>query len=278
MNTKLLVLSVVVVLTTTITGVSAGEEDEAARWDTLLDLLIIDQVLQTYFEQNVDDPRPEEWESLGSFARDLPSPYKSRLPRRDGWGSTFRIGAIGDRLVVISAGPNRTVDAMDTLEELSSDSSYSGPLPSRLEGDDIVLYVGGEIANRPLTLRQSQKRTMADARTIGTAIESYSIDNNVYPWQARGLLEVAAVETELAPVYVRTLPHSDAWGNPFLYWSDGTSYLVVSSGADGLLDRSYLVDAGGIDESAFTGEFDDPNNDIVFANGQFTQWPKLSWR
>ena len=51
--------------------------------------------------------------------------------------------------------------------------------------------------------RGKQKRTMADLRSMGTAIEEYSIDNNFYPvanstWPA--------LETEVSPSYIRALP------------------------------------------------------------------------
>src|SRR5258706_5374354 len=50
------------------------------------------------------------------------------------------------------------------------------------------------------TLFRSQKRTMADMRSVGTAVESYAVDNNVYPVAAtaavlKGLVEPRSVET-----------------------------------------------------------------------------------
>ena len=50
--------------------------------------------------------------------------------------------------------------------------------------------------------RGKQKRTMADLRSIGTAIESYSIDNNVYP--AAG--SMGALQPLIEPLYIRTMP------------------------------------------------------------------------
>ena len=48
--------------------------------------------------------------------------------------------------------------------------------------------------------RGKQKRTMADIRSLGTAVETYSIDNNDYPTAAT----MAALEVVLEPTYIRT--------------------------------------------------------------------------
>ena len=53
-------------------------------------------------------------------------------------------------------------------------------------------------------------------------------------------------------------------------WSDGTSYLLVSGGADGLLEGAY-VDPATLGAGQ---ETTDPAADIVFADGQFVRWPR----
>ena len=108
--------------------------------------------------------------------------------------------------------------------------------------------------------RGKQKRTMADLRSIGTAIESYSIDNNVYPVAAT----LAALEPSIEPIYIRTAPANDGWGRAFLVASTNTLYTVGSGGKDG--GALTLVGGGGA-----TGSFNDA---IIFANGQFVQWPE----
>jgi general secretion pathway protein G len=115
--------------------------------------------------------------------------------------------------------------------------------------------------------RGKQKRTMADMRSIGTAMESYAIDNNRYPGPTDGWQGVGAIEESLEPLYIRILPARDGWENPFLIWSDGSSYKIVSPGKGGIVDGDYSGEVAGGATSNFTA-------DIVFINGQFVQWPE----
>jgi len=108
--------------------------------------------------------------------------------------------------------------------------------------------------------RGKQKRTMADLRSIGTAIEEYSIDNNVYPDSVSAM---SALETHIEPLYIRTAPQNDGWGRPFVVATATTNYTVCSGGKDGGACGS---DAGGAVENF--------NDSITFANGQFVQWPE----
>ena len=108
--------------------------------------------------------------------------------------------------------------------------------------------------------RGKQKRTMADMRSIGTAVESYAIDNNIYPTSAG----IANLANDVQPIYIKILPQNDGWGTGYTYQVDatGSEYTVISSAKNGALD-SYTGGA--------TGTF---NDDIYFVNGQFTQWPE----
>jgi type II secretion system protein G len=108
--------------------------------------------------------------------------------------------------------------------------------------------------------RGKQKRTMADLRSLGTAIESYSIDNNVYPVAAN----MGALQTSIEPIYIRTAPPNDGWGRAFLVASTNQLYTVGSGGKDG--GALTLVGSGGA-----TSSFNDA---IIFSNGQFVQWPE----
>lgn len=115
--------------------------------------------------------------------------------------------------------------------------------------------------------RGKQKRTMADIRSAGTAFESYAIDNNRYPGPTDGWVRAEEVRSFVEPVYIRTLPELDGWGHPLLFLSDGESYVIVSPGKDGIVDRDW---SDGIDFGASTSF----NADIVMANGQFIAWPE----
>ena len=108
--------------------------------------------------------------------------------------------------------------------------------------------------------RGKQKRTMADMRSIGTAVESYAVDNNFYPRN-----QSVVPTTFLSPIYIKTVPATDGWSNTWIFASDtnGTLYTITSQAKDATTEGS---PAGGT-----TADFD---CDIIFASGQFYQWPQ----
>ena len=106
--------------------------------------------------------------------------------------------------------------------------------------------------------RGKQKRTMADLRSIGTAVEAYAVDANVYPVAA----SAAALQLAVQPVYIKTMPLNDGWNNLFVVDSITTQYTLSSNGKDGIATSctpgptSFFID------------------DICFANGQFIRYPQ----
>jgi type II secretory pathway pseudopilin PulG len=72
--------------------------------------------------------------------------------------------------------------------------------------------------------RGRQKWTMGGLRTLGPAVESYSIDNNAYS-VAASIDELAAF---LEPTYIKDLPRRDGWGMPYEYraWHVGNGVLL----------------------------------------------------
>jgi general secretion pathway protein G len=109
--------------------------------------------------------------------------------------------------------------------------------------------------------RGKQKRTMADLRSVGTAVETYSIDNNIYP-SANAM--AGDLDALIEPNYIRTAPAEDGWGNTFSVDCDPADYTLCSNGKDGA--GNCQNESGGA-----TGDFDDG---ITFNNGQFVQWPE----
>ena len=110
--------------------------------------------------------------------------------------------------------------------------------------------------------RGKQKRTMADMRSIGTSVEAYAVDNNIYPTAS----DINALETELEPVYIKNLPEVDGWSNVMIYEpgvTSGAGYTVKSPGKDGAAEGAPAGDT--------TNDFD---CDIIFEDGQFVQWPE----
>jgi len=106
--------------------------------------------------------------------------------------------------------------------------------------------------------RGKQKRTMADMRSIGTAIESYSVDFSHYP---QGNL--AAITPVLEPVYIKKMPALDGWRNAFT--------------VDSVADTGYTIESfakGGADNTDISGQTSNFTDDIVFVDGQFASWPE----
>jgi general secretion pathway protein G len=106
-----------------------------------------------------------------------------------------------------------------------------------------------------------QKRSMSDLHSIGEAVEAYHIDHAAYP---AGVADWPTLQGHISPFFIKVPPSGDGWNH---VWSVSTSaagkdYTVVSLGKDGSPDSW----AGGT-----TMNF---NCDIVFANGQFFQWPQ----
>jgi type II secretion system protein G len=111
--------------------------------------------------------------------------------------------------------------------------------------------------------RGKQKRTMADMRSIGTSIESYAVDNNFYP-KGMANAPAATIGGYVSPIYMKTVPTTDGWQNAWDCDStaNGAQYTITSVAKDA---------AAGTVTGGTTANFD---CDIIFANGQFYQWPQ----
>jgi general secretion pathway protein G len=101
--------------------------------------------------------------------------------------------------------------------------------------------------------RSKRSRTAADLRAIGTAIESYMVDHNIYP--ENNLFTILEDQG-----YYRGST-KDGWGQTFTYTVDAeqNAYTVTSTGKDMAADGD--------------GEFD---SDITYHNGQFSGPPVLA--
>lgn len=113
--------------------------------------------------------------------------------------------------------------------------------------------------------RGKQKRTMADMRAVGTAVESYAVDNNEYPVSGSPVSVIAGV---LEPRYIAQLVTTDAWQGALDYTSSPTS-----------APQTYSIESYGKDKSnqdPALGSTTDFNNDIIFSQGLFVQYPEGS--
>jgi type II secretory pathway pseudopilin PulG len=140
----------------------------------------------------------------------------------------------------------------------------------------LLLYIPGvllaiAIPNLLTAMQRSkQKRTMADMRTIASAIEARATDVTSYPPP----MQLADLAKLIEPKYVNKAPLVDGWAHPFQYLaacSDDEacdSYLIASPGRNG----TFEVDLTTLpQEPETTKTFDD---DIVFSNGRFLRYPE----
>ena len=102
-----------------------------------------------------------------------------------------------------------------------------------------------------------QKRTMATLRAIGTAVESYAVDNVFYPTVS----DATAMRAVIDPVYIKTMPLIDGWSNAVQVNSDQNEYTIYSQGKDGT------------GSNCAPGTTNDFNEQICFVHGQFQRYP-----
>jgi type II secretion system protein G len=134
--------------------------------------------------------------------------------------------------------------------------------------------------------RSKQKRTMADMRTIATAWEARATDVNKY--NAAGAISAVAMCSKdvyagsklndaLVPTYIKLLPPKDGWGNKWRFNADAAfgdatpaqNYLVWSAAKDGTSNGST-----GFESDPVGGATTNFNNDLIFSNGVFLQYPE----
>jgi len=108
--------------------------------------------------------------------------------------------------------------------------------------------------------RSRQSRTVADIRMISEGIEAYQNDHSAYPVVSNGTVAVLSGDLE---VYIRKFNNLDGWREPIFYHSEGAHYTVISFGWNGISDLPYV-----------DGPTTTYDADIVFADGNFLQWPE----
>jgi len=115
--------------------------------------------------------------------------------------------------------------------------------------------------------RGRQKRSMADLRTIGTAVEAYAVDMAFYPTFAEGAITASAtIVGNLEPTYVKTVPREDGWRTNFYASSQSRFYTLASAARDKILSGALTSYSAGITS--------DMDCDIVYSNGSFVQYPE----
>jgi len=122
--------------------------------------------------------------------------------------------------------------------------------------------------------RAKQKKTMADMKALAVAIEAYHVDNTAYPaaacnpgnYTSPGPFLATDSFTNLTPTYITQPPLTDGWGKFYRYGLDAgkENYNIRSLGRNGVANA--LV----------CGTTTDFNDDILFSDGAFLQWPEGS--
>jgi type II secretion system protein G len=108
--------------------------------------------------------------------------------------------------------------------------------------------------------RGRQKRSMADMRSIATAIEAYAVDNSFYPKSATE----ANIEDHISPTYLKNMPDNDGWrhGWDVVVDTAGQNYTIASAGRNAAFENL---------GEGVTTDFDE---DIVYSNGVFVRYPE----
>ena len=118
----------------------------------------------------------------------------------------------------------------------------AGPDPSEPESNDDA---GGSYVE---TLGKTYHggfadRVRGDMQAIATALAARMVDAGSFSTAA----DISGLAADLEPHYIRSLPRTDAWGNPFHYRSDGSGFTLTSSGKNGTLgdsDDIVMTDGG----------------------------------
>jgi len=103
----------------------------------------------------------------------------------------------------------------------------------------LATIVGVNVMGRTDEARRT--KAMADLKEIEQAIHLYKLDNGFYPTTDQGIAALIRKPTTgpqprkwSAEGYLnKSRIPEDPWGNPYIYLSDGQTYILRSLGADG---------------------------------------------
>jgi hypothetical protein len=131
--------------------------------------------------------------------------------------------------------------------------------------DEAAQTVQRELAQEEAA-KHPWRKTMADLRSLATAVEMRATDENRYP-----NVRFEELEALIVPTYIREVPKVDSWGTPYLYVADGEHYRFVSAGAD----RRFEWGSRHLDRTRTEATLaDDSDADIIFQDGTFLQSPR----
>jgi general secretion pathway protein G len=103
----------------------------------------------------------------------------------------------------------------------------------------LVVAILGILAGVAVVSLKGRTKTASIAATrtsiqaIGTAIDTYEVDNGIYPASLQNLLTKANESNWNGPYMRDGRMPKDTWGNDFSYSLQGDSYKLTSAGPDG---------------------------------------------
>ncbi|MEI8352424.1 MAG: type II secretion system major pseudopilin GspG [bacterium] len=103
----------------------------------------------------------------------------------------------------------------------------------------LVVAILGILAGVAVVSLKGRTKTASIAATrtsiqaIGTAIDTYEVDNGIYPASLQSLLTKGNESNWNGPYMRDGRMPKDAWGNDFSYSLQSDSYKLISAGPDG---------------------------------------------
>ena len=247
---------------------------------TLIDLSCVQAALDLHDAEHGSYPSTDnELVRMGSVVEQMEELYRSRVPTRDAWKQALMYRSDGRFYVLISKGSDRSLDhdydAPDPqVTRVTQDNRGKWPDEPAAKihgpGSDIVVGPRG-IIQMPDTQRKLQQRTLMLIRETGLAVRVHTDANGALP-VTPGWVFVEDILYEFEPSWIPYIPTTDGWQRPFLIWSNGESYLIVSLGSDGLEDRSYGLLEDPKSEIG-RGKIHGVHEDIVFCDGELLRRP-----
>ncbi|HEX5043621.1 MAG TPA: hypothetical protein VFV75_11985 [Candidatus Polarisedimenticolaceae bacterium] len=256
--------------------VAARIDGQDAVVETLLRLKVAAAVIDAEAPQGSGFPPPHgTFVTLASLRQVLAPAHRARIADTgDLWGRPLLYWSNGTHYMLASWGADGEPDFPYTGEVPWSEIAQG--TTGGVNAD--LLIVDGEVWRGPTSDKFKIRRAMADMRSIGTAIESYTVDYSHY-LESGGYQDMAVLEPELEPLYIRNLPEMDPWQLPFHVWSRPTvGYALVSYGSD--LQPEFPYETWGASEWSALDPIstNEPGRDLIFVNGQFVRWPATAPR
>lgn len=81
--------------------------------------------------------------------------------------------------------------------------------------------------------------TISSLGNLKICLAAWKIDNGHFPEPAPGAPDSGFLKEQMWPIYIRDFPSVDGWNSFWQYQSDKESYLLVSPGANRMIDAVY---------------------------------------